>query len=391
MFSTYAAEGFQGEHRFFTTSLRWGELASSLVFHDELTDLDEDQRMQRGLARTRLQALSHYLTEEDDHFFSALTLMMLPRDLDQPAHEAEDEDDDDEWDFMFVKEKEKRLPGQQRFGVLHLSGNIRLFPADGQHRAKAGMQALKEAPDLAKEAVPVVLIPYKTPDQVRQMFSDLNLNAKPISRTLGYDFETRVPIAIAAKTVGHSVPLFQGRVNRSTNSLPKSSGNVITLNTLVDSTRDIVRGLLISNGTPPETTDKDMEALVSTYVDGGDGSMESVINVWQDIVDAFGDHWAPVIAGEDGAAGELRDAYLFPHGLGWRGLSKAAGRLIAAHGDGWAAKFNRGVHQFDWRREAPEWTGEAVIYNPETKVYRVNNTAPAIDSLAEKVVNAAER
>src|SRR6266487_4104985 len=107
MFSTNAMEGHQGDQRFWTTSVRWGELDHVLVFPDELGELDEDQRMQRGLAKGRLGALVQYL-----------------------------------------------------------SGDVRLFPADGQHRAKAAMTAIREDPRLAREAVPVVLVPYQAPDQV---------------------------------------------------------------------------------------------------------------------------------------------------------------------------------------------------------------------------------
>lgn len=59
MFSTHATEGRQGIHRYFTTSMRWGELDPYLVFPDDLeAELDEDERMQRGLAKRRLGELS---------------------------------------------------------------------------------------------------------------------------------------------------------------------------------------------------------------------------------------------------------------------------------------------------------------------------------------------
>ena len=103
-----------------------------------------------------------------------------------------------------------------------MSGDVRLFPADGQHRAKAAMDAIRANPALAKEAVPVVLVPFGNSDQVRQLL-DLNLNAKPVSKTTGYDFETRDPLAVISKKVGEEVTLFRGRVNRLSNSLPRSS------------------------------------------------------------------------------------------------------------------------------------------------------------------------
>lgn len=96
-----------------------------------------------------------------------------------------------------------------------------MFPADGQHRLRSEFQALKQNPQLAREELPVVMIPFNTTDTVRQLFSDLNLNAKPASKTIGYDFETRDPLALVAKELLDLVPLFGDRVNRVTNSLPK--------------------------------------------------------------------------------------------------------------------------------------------------------------------------
>lgn len=391
MFTTQATEGKQGRHRFFTTSLRWGELDQALVFHDELTELDEDQRMQRGLARGRLDDLREYLTGVDDHFFSALTLIILPRDLDRPAQLAGDLDDEGDWDYYFER-GERTRPGQQRVGTLHLSGLVRLFPADGQHRAMAGRLAVREDPKLATEEVPVVLVPYVNPDQVRQLFSDLNLNAKPVSKTTGLDFETRKPVALLAKAVGRTVSLFQGRVNRVSNSLPKSSVNVITLNTLVQGTTDLVRSIVKHNH--PDAEPSELERLINAYIDPTDGQVDAdaiqdVSAAWEVIVDAFADQWAPVLANEKDSAGAVRERYLFPHGLGWLALAKAASELMLQYGDEWDARFRKATASFDWRREAPVWSGNAVIHDPAKGTYRVNNTGPAVQTLKDMVVKAA--
>jgi len=37
------------------------------------------------------------------------------------------------------------------------------------------------------------LIPYENPDQVRQLFADLNRTAKPVSATVALNFEIRDP------------------------------------------------------------------------------------------------------------------------------------------------------------------------------------------------------
>lgn len=392
MITTHASDGKQGRHRFFTTSMRWGELDHALVFHDEIPDLDEDQRMQRGLARNRLEDLRAYLNGEPDHFFSALTLVILPRDLDRAAVEAEGIEDEGDWDYYFERE-EKRRPGVQRLGTLHLSGDVRLFPADGQHRAMAGRIAIREDPELAKEEVPVVLVPYESADQVRQLFSDLNLNAKPVSKTTGLDFETRNPGALLAKAVGRTVPLFQGRVNRVSNSLPKSSANVITLNTLHNGTTHIVRALV--KRANPDLDPTKLDQAVVEYIGVREGevdrlALQEVASVWEVVVDVFADKWEPVLDGDKEAAGLVREDYLFPHGLGWLALSDAAANLILMYGEEWEDRFRSAVGSFDWRREALQWSGSAVIHDPATGKHRVNNTGPAVQSLVRTIERAAE-
>ncbi len=392
MISTRASEGRQGHHRFFTTSMRWGELDHALVFHDELRDLDEDQRMQRGLARNRLDDLREYLTAVDDHFFSALTLIILPRDLERAAVEGSPDDEEDDWDYLFERE-ERRRPGQQRMGTLHLSGDVRLFPADGQHRAMAGRTAIRDDPPLAREEVPVVLVPYESADQVRQLFSDLNLNAKPVSKTTGLDFETRNPIALLAKAVGRTVLLFQGRVNRVSNSLPKSSANVITLNTLAQGTTAIVKAIVKQAN--PDLEPGKLDAAVLDFIGVRDGdidrlALQETSSVWEMIVDVFSDDWRRVLVGEKDAPGDLREKYLFPHGLGWLGLANAAADLMLMYGEEWEDRFRAAVAQFDWRRDSDDWTGNAVIHDPAKGTYRVNNTGPAVQALAKMIVKAAE-
>jgi DGQHR domain-containing protein len=386
MFTTTVMEGRQGTQRFFTTSMRWGELAQVLVLPDQLPELDEDQRMQRGLAKKRIGDLVRYLLQVEDHFFSAVTLVILPRDVMRPTTERGDDNPVD-WDYSFTP-VDTPMPGHQRIGKLELSGEVRLFTADGQHRAKSALEAMRTRPILAREEVPVVLVPYQDPERVRQLFSDLNLNAKPISRTLGYAYETRNPLTLIAKHAADEVPLFKGRVNRVTNSLPHTSSNVITLGALVQGTGYMVRAI----AKKVHTTAADEEAVAKLLSKKGNYEkvQMEVAQIWDIIVDAFGDKWKPVMDEVEKAAGDLRDKYLFPHGLGWLALSKAAAEILVAHGENWEERFRKAVASFDWNRTANEWKGNAVLHDEETGSNRVNNTGPAINDLAGRIVRAAQ-
>ncbi|HTA98146.1 MAG TPA: DNA sulfur modification protein DndB [Solirubrobacteraceae bacterium] len=372
---TYQAlEGRQGGVRFFTANVPVGELEHMVRFPEDLGELDEDQEMQRGFNRARVREMVEYL-KEPDHFYSAVTLIILPRDLDRPTEEIQEEGE--VGDFRFVPVPDD-LPGRRRLGLLHLSGDVVLFPGDGQHRLRSEFDGLDEKiPGLAKEDLPVVLVPFESADQVRQLFSDLNLNAKPVSKTIGYAFEKRDPLVQIAKSVADEVPLFVGRVNRRTNSLSKTSTAVITLGTLVPSSKLIAEALA-------------GEAAVDDYLAKTEVATGQVGAVWGVIIDAFASYWHDVLTNEPGAAGELREEYLFPHGLGWRALAQAAAELIEARGrSGWEKPFRTAVRSLDWKRTAAEWNGTAVIHDPEKETNRVNNTGPAVRQLAEMITQFA--
>src|SRR5688500_11174730 len=144
-----AMEGVQRETRFFTTAMQWGELQQMAVFPDHIADefAGEEERLQRALVKSRIAPLVSYLTDVPDHFFSALTLIILPRSLDRPAFEASDEGQEVEWDF-YCERAPRSGPGRQRFGRIHLSAGVQLFPADGQHRLKAALQAIRQEPSI---------------------------------------------------------------------------------------------------------------------------------------------------------------------------------------------------------------------------------------------------
>jgi DNA sulfur modification protein DndB len=354
--------------------------------------LDEDQQMQRAYAKKRIGDLVEYLGESD-HFFSALTLVILPRGMTRPAEEGDVREDAD---YQFIPFDPERLPvASQRLGELHLSGQVQLFPADGQHRSRAAKQKMKADPGFAKEEVPVVLIAFHDHDQVRQLFADLNLNAKPVSKATGLDFESRDPAVLVIKAAAELVPLFmeRNRINRRSNSLPKTSDAVITLSTLKEGSDDILAALtkkayLDNNGT---TWEKDKDAAIKKFIADTDEAVEALADVWKVITDLFPDQRDEILE-KKRTPGDIREDYLFAFGLGQRGLARAAATLIETKPDNWDELLEKAVSEFNWKREANEWEGNAVIHGTDkdgNPTYRVNNTGPAIQDLANRIVQKA--
>ncbi len=355
-----AVKGTQKTTMYYLANLPYGAIDRLVVLpEDELGRhlLKGEDDMQRKLSWSRVRKeMKRYLLDQDDSFYSALTLFILPRDLGR-AEEGED--------FAF-QAAAVPLPvpllGQAdsngEIGILAISDGAVLFPGDGQHRAASIKEALRDEPDLAGVLVPVVLIPFAGADQVRQLFADLNLNAKPVNKTIGLAFETRDPIAVISRQVAEQVPLFKDRVNVRTNSLPKSSANVIALNTLVEGNKAL------------------REALP-----GGDASATELAEVWEAIIDAL-PGWDDVLAGEV-TPGEVREDFVHAHGIGWQALALAAAAVIKSDAEAWHDLLTEALENIDWRRTNPDWQGVAMVGE------RMNNTGPGIRATAGYILDRA--
>jgi DGQHR domain-containing protein len=359
----YAVRGQQRKTDFFLTTLEYGDIATLVVLPEEFLGdelLEDDETMQRKLSWNRVRGeMKKYLLEFDDAFYSALTLIMVPRDLTR-LEEGED--------FIFEPAKDG-----VKHGELRIRSTCVLFPGDGQHRAASIKEALRTDPKLAGVEIPVVLIPFTNKGRVRQLFSDLNLNAKPVNRTIGLSFETRDPIALISKALIDRIPLFEDggdgpRVNRRTNSLPASSRDVVTVNALYEGTALILKGFGLG--------DADLEPLYSA--DAKNQRLLDLTNqvgdVWEVIIDSFPE-WQDVVRGAL-EPGEVRDMYVYPHGLGWQAIAHAASVIIADYPTDWAQHLRDALTAVDWSRTNLAWQGVAMVGS------RVNNTGPGIRATA---------
>jgi DGQHR domain-containing protein len=232
---------------------------------------------------------------------------------------------------------------------------------------------------MTPQEVPVVLLPYVDKEKLRQYFSDLNLNAKPVSQSIGYAFESRDPIVIITKRIMMDVPLFEKRVNELSNSLAKKSPDVITMGTLVQAHHILLEALY-----GPKYKD-DGEITELRQIDPADGRVggvaEKLRDVWEVIIDNIPE-WDLLMNGKVSAR-ELREGdeakgapgYVFAFGLGWQAIATAAAALIKDERDDWSEDLAHCLRAVDWRKGG-HWHGIAMVGD------RVNNTGPGIKATA---------
>src|SRR5262249_24551527 len=194
-------------------------------------------------------------------------------------------------------------------GLLEFEDHVLLFPADGMHRSGGIIEALAEGGDvsrrLADQKISVVLIPYHQPEEVRQLFADLNRNAKPVSQTVALNYEIRDPVVILSKRLASEVPLFHERVNMTSNSLAAKSPYIIALNTLVTANTVLLAAML---KTAPKQVRKHSEMLELRGKQPTDdvvaGYTNRLAEVWKIVIDAL-PQWQGVIE-KKVSPGELR-------------------------------------------------------------------------------------
>ena len=334
-------------------------------------------RAQRRLDRARVRdEIVPYLVDNDDAFFSSLALVLVPS-VGRTLEEGRD--------FSFEPADGAALAGAA--GVLRLDESVEMFPADGQHRSAAIMEALRRQPErMARQEAPVVLLPYRGAAQVRQCFADLNLHARPAPDTMGYAFDSRDPVAVVTRRVASDVPLFRGRVNEASNSLSAKSPEVVALGTLVQAHEAMLaesvplaegagrvalrdrQWLRALRGLDPSTARVGEAAAPPAMAwEAAIGSIPQ----WNEVV---ADRILPVVLREGDPATHA-PGYVFAYGVGWQGIAVAAAALMRHRRESWPDDLARCVRSVDWRK-GPHWAGVAMHGD------RVVNSGPAVKATA---------
>jgi DGQHR domain-containing protein len=141
-----------------------------------------------------------YLVEAADHFYSALTVEIRPAPC---AGEA----------GAIAFEARDRFPGGIEFGVLTLDGTEALYALDGQHRLKSIELAIRQQPELAREHITLILVPFQSVPRSQTLFSDLNRSqviAEQGFRPTGggaHDSTLAVPITLCIERVSKTEDL----------------------------------------------------------------------------------------------------------------------------------------------------------------------------------------
>ena len=344
-----ALHGRMGDLEYFVAITTVGEATRTVQYVEEVDDWGSETppelKLQRKLNVQRVdREMVPYLLENSDHFYSALTVEVRPTPDAGPGQPA------------VTFEAREKFPGGIEFGLVLLDGTESLYAMDGQHRLKSMELAIKQQPQLAREQIALILVPFQTVQRSQSLFSDLNRYARSPSKSISLLFTHREALARVTKKLCGAVSLLKDRVNMETTTLSKSARQFITLSTLYEMTRALLRQ-------DTDVADLDEEAAV-----------DELVGIWQVMTDAI-PQWRLVADDEEHPA-YLRAQFLNMHGVCQQAVALAVGRIRSDQPDSWASIVAETFTSTDWRLTNPKWQGIALHGG------RVNNTTTSIRNLA---------
>lgn len=167
--------------------------------------------IQRQLIQNHAGRISDYLIEQPERFFSSIVVGVYegepewsPLDISMPPPSQL---------LSLTPDQLERL--ESSVGILHLTGDEKLFAIDGQHRVEGIKRALEREPDrFTDDELSVVFVGHDTTStgrqRTRRLFTTLNKTARRVSSADRLALDEDDGFAIVTRRLVDDFPLFRG-------------------------------------------------------------------------------------------------------------------------------------------------------------------------------------
>ena len=215
-YSFSVVKGTQANREYYIAMVPLGILTK--LFQNEEEYIAPEYRAQRCINETRIPEIRDYiLNNRNTYVFSALSAS-----IDGNVHFKESNID-------------------RNLGILEVDMDAIFLINDGQHRKAAIESAIKEAPELAKETIAIVLFKDEGLQRSQQMFADLNKHAVKSTMSLSTLYDNRDDLANAVKEVVFKIPFLSKYIDKEKDNLGKNSLKLFTLANFLRANRRIIR------------------------------------------------------------------------------------------------------------------------------------------------------
>lgn len=220
-YSFSVVKGTQANREYYIAMVPLGILTK--LFQNEEEYIAPEYRAQRCINETRIPEIRDYiLNNRNTYVFSALSAS-----IDGNVHFKESNID-------------------RNLGILEVDMDAIFLINDGQHRKAAIESAIKEAPELAKETIAIVLFKDEGLQRSQQMFADLNKHAVKSTMSLSTLYDNRDDLANAVKEVVFKIPFLSKYIDKEKDNLGKNSLKLFTLANFLRANRRIIRSSNVS-------------------------------------------------------------------------------------------------------------------------------------------------
>lgn len=216
-FEFTATRGLQGGKVYYVANVTFGALSRVLAIDTG----DVMDRSQREVERSRATKIQSYLSRNrESYVLPALTGIV----------------DDPDMEF------EELGHSGSNVGYLKLSldAEIKLF--DGQHRATGIRQVMKQNNYMKNDQIALQLFVGMDLQQRQQAFSDINSNAKAVSKSLNMAYSHRDDNVRPLVRAIDKIYSWKGRIDFDNNIVPKDSEKLFALRNIVQACR-VVKGI----------------------------------------------------------------------------------------------------------------------------------------------------
>lgn len=309
-----AVRAVQAGRAYFVTACPLRLVPEILSF--DSADLPPQLRAQRVLNKARVPQIARYLSSNPTSYvLSAITASVDADVRFEPAG---------------------ALENGGTVGVLIVPADARILVNDGQHRRAAIAEALKVAPELAHESVPLVLFLDAGLARSQQIFADLNRHGIRPPRSLNVLYDHRDWIAKLARRVASEVCPFAGLTELERSSLSNRSSRMFTLSAIHQATEALLR----------HRRDQQL----------GEQDETLALEFWQ-IVGELIQTWGFI--SDDRTAADLRHECIHVHAIALHAVGTVGGELAARYPKQWQKRLRR-LANLDWSRSNALWDGRAI-------------------------------
>ncbi len=204
----------------YSTSLPFTKVLDMVRFDSAVRgETDPEKKTNRPVMADHVRVIKEYLATQESYILPSITLNVR----------------DELRCYTFA------TTAATRAAILIIPAGTQFYITDGQHRLRAIQEALAEKPELANDAVSVMIVEEAEIDRIHQDFADCaQTKAIPPSLLTLYNF--RDELSGLTREVADEVEFFHGRIEKVGKTVAKNSQNLYTLNQVRVSIAELLTG-----------------------------------------------------------------------------------------------------------------------------------------------------